>query len=63
MKRVISILLLGVLLCGMVLPASAAVIDPVAPQYKKLFRLLPRFMSMKKPALHTATRIAQPKAM
>lgn len=63
MKRLISILLLGVLLCGMVLPASAAVIDPVAPQYKKSFRLLPRFMSMKKPASHTAMQTALPKVM
>lgn len=36
MKKLISILLLGALLCGMILPASAAVIDPVAPQFKKI---------------------------
>lgn len=43
MKRLISILLLGVLLCGMVLPASAAVIDPVAPQYKKIISITTSF--------------------
>ena len=43
MKRLISILLLGVLLCGMALPASAAVIDPVAPQYKKIISITTSF--------------------
>lgn len=34
MKKIVAILLLGVLLCGMILPAAA--LDPVAPCYKKI---------------------------
>lgn len=36
MKRIISILLLCALLFGAVLPVSAAAIDPIAPQFKKI---------------------------
>lgn len=36
MKRIISVLLLGILLCGMILPASASGSDLIAPYFEKI---------------------------
>lgn len=39
MKKLVVILLLGTLLCGMMLPASASGSDLIAPYYKKITSL------------------------
>ena len=39
MKKIVCLLLVTVLLCSAILPASAAVVDPIAPQYKRIVSL------------------------
>lgn len=63
MKRIISTLLLCALLFGAVLPVSAAAIDPIAPQFKKIISTTISLEIDKKLELQAVMQAVLPKAM